>query len=163
MDAMASEITSLTIVYSTVYSGADQRKHQSSASLLLCVLVRMIYLEYPQTNSSCCTIYDPTVMAKALIVSVGLKLSVEYIYLVLYSSRASGIRKDIFMSLRTPHWDRSTLSQRQNGRHFADKFFKWIFLFKTFVFWFKFHRNLFPITITGSDNGLSLYRWQATI
>ena len=26
-------ITSLTIVYSTVYSGADQRKHQSSASL----------------------------------------------------------------------------------------------------------------------------------
>ena len=29
--AMASQIT--TIVYSTVYSGADQRKHQSSASL----------------------------------------------------------------------------------------------------------------------------------
>ena len=33
MSAMASQITSLTIVYSTVYSGADQRKHQSSASL----------------------------------------------------------------------------------------------------------------------------------
>ena len=31
--AMASQVTSLTIVYSTVYSGADQRKHQSSASL----------------------------------------------------------------------------------------------------------------------------------
>ena len=31
--AMASQITSLTIVYSGVYSGADQRKHQSSASL----------------------------------------------------------------------------------------------------------------------------------
>ena len=30
---MASQITSLTIVYSTVYSGADQRKHESSASL----------------------------------------------------------------------------------------------------------------------------------
>ena len=30
MGAMASHITSLTIVYSTVYSGADQRKHQSS-------------------------------------------------------------------------------------------------------------------------------------
>ena len=30
---MASEITSLTIIYSTVYSGADQRKYQSSASL----------------------------------------------------------------------------------------------------------------------------------
>ena len=33
MDTMASEITSLPIVYSTIYSGADQRKHQSSASL----------------------------------------------------------------------------------------------------------------------------------
>ena len=33
MSSMASQITSLTIVYSTVYSGADQRKHQSSASL----------------------------------------------------------------------------------------------------------------------------------
>ena len=33
MSAMTSQIVSLTIVYSTVYSGADQRKHQSSASL----------------------------------------------------------------------------------------------------------------------------------
>ena len=33
MSAMASQITSQTIVYSTVYSGADQRKRQSSASL----------------------------------------------------------------------------------------------------------------------------------
>ena len=33
MGATASQITSLTIVCSTVYSGADQRKHQSSASL----------------------------------------------------------------------------------------------------------------------------------
>ena len=33
MGTMASQITNLTIVYSTVYSGEDQRKHQSSASL----------------------------------------------------------------------------------------------------------------------------------
>ena len=33
MNAMAYQITSLTIVYSTVYSDADQRKHQSSASM----------------------------------------------------------------------------------------------------------------------------------
>ena len=33
MGMVASHITSLTIVYSTVYSGADQRKHQSSTSL----------------------------------------------------------------------------------------------------------------------------------
>ena len=34
MGATASQITSLTIVCTTVYSGADQRKHQSSASLV---------------------------------------------------------------------------------------------------------------------------------
>ena len=33
MSAIASRITSSTIVYSTVYSGAYQRKHQNSASL----------------------------------------------------------------------------------------------------------------------------------
>ena len=33
MSAMASQITSLTIVYWTVYSGADQGKYQSLASL----------------------------------------------------------------------------------------------------------------------------------
>ena len=33
MSTMASQITSLEIVYLTVYSGADQRKHQSAVSL----------------------------------------------------------------------------------------------------------------------------------
>ena len=33
MGAMASQITSLTVLYSTIYSGTDQRKHLSSASL----------------------------------------------------------------------------------------------------------------------------------
>ena len=33
MTTMASQITSLMVVHSIVYSGADQRKHQSSASL----------------------------------------------------------------------------------------------------------------------------------
>ena len=32
MGAMAYQITSLTIVYSTAYSNADERKYQSSAS-----------------------------------------------------------------------------------------------------------------------------------
>ena len=40
MSAMASQIASLTIVYSIVYSGADQRKHESSASL---AFVRVIH------------------------------------------------------------------------------------------------------------------------
>ena len=33
MGAMASQITRLTIVYSIIYLGADQWKHQGSASL----------------------------------------------------------------------------------------------------------------------------------
>ena len=33
MTTIASQITSLTVVYSTVFSDADQRQHQSSASL----------------------------------------------------------------------------------------------------------------------------------
>ena len=33
MSALVSQNTGLTIAYSTVYSGADQRKHQSSTSL----------------------------------------------------------------------------------------------------------------------------------
>ena len=40
MGTTASQITSLTIVYSTVYSGADQRKHQSSASLAFVLGIR---------------------------------------------------------------------------------------------------------------------------
>ena len=35
MGDIASQITSLVIVYSTVYSGTDQRKHQSTVSLAL--------------------------------------------------------------------------------------------------------------------------------
>ena len=42
MGAMVYQIASLTIVYITVYSGADQRKHQSSVSL---AFVRGIHRE----------------------------------------------------------------------------------------------------------------------
>ena len=52
MGAIASQNTSFTIVYSTVYSDADQRKHQSSASL---AFVRGIHRgtgEFPAQMSS---------------------------------------------------------------------------------------------------------------
>ena len=49
MSTIASQITCLPIVCSTVYSGADQRKHQSSASL---AFVRGIHRDrwIPRTN-----------------------------------------------------------------------------------------------------------------
>ena len=46
ISAMASQITSSRIVYSTVYSGTDQRKHQSSASL---AFVRWIH-RWPENS-----------------------------------------------------------------------------------------------------------------
>ena len=51
MSSMASQITSLTIVYSCVYSGANQRKHQSSASLA-CVLSSPVTGEFPAQRTS---------------------------------------------------------------------------------------------------------------
>ena len=38
MGAMASKITSLTIVYSTVYSGTDKKKNVKAQRLGLCVV-----------------------------------------------------------------------------------------------------------------------------
>ena len=53
MGAIASQITNLTIVYSTVHLGADQRKHQSSWSqaetymlLKICAIVRCVRNDY---------------------------------------------------------------------------------------------------------------------
>ena len=47
MSTMASQITSLAIVYSTVYSGTDQRKHQSSASLAFAWRIHRWPINYP--------------------------------------------------------------------------------------------------------------------
>ena len=47
MDTMASDITSLAIVYLSVKSGADQRKHQSSASLAFVRGIPPVTGEFP--------------------------------------------------------------------------------------------------------------------
>ena len=52
MGTPASQITSLTIVYSTVYSGADQRKHQSSESFDLCAGNSPVASEFPAQMDS---------------------------------------------------------------------------------------------------------------
>ena len=49
MGTMASQITSPRIVYLAIYSGADQRKHQSFASL---AFVRGIHREFPAQMAS---------------------------------------------------------------------------------------------------------------
>ena len=53
MGAIASQITSLTSVYSTVYSGADQRKYPSSVSLHgLCAWNSPVTGEFPAQRAS---------------------------------------------------------------------------------------------------------------
>ena len=52
MGAMASQITSLTIVYSTVYSDADQRKHQNSGVIGLWVGNSPVTGEFPAQKAS---------------------------------------------------------------------------------------------------------------
>ena len=57
MDAIVSQITSLTIVYSTVYSDADQRKHQSSESLAFVRVIHSCQMNSPQKWPVTCKMF----------------------------------------------------------------------------------------------------------
>ena len=52
MGAMASQISSLTIVYSTFYSGTDERKHQKLRATGLCVGNSPVTGEFPAQMAS---------------------------------------------------------------------------------------------------------------
>ena len=52
MSAMASQITGISIVCSTVCSGADHRKHQSSASLAFVMGIDRCPVDSPQTANN---------------------------------------------------------------------------------------------------------------
>ena len=51
MSAMASQITSVSIVYSAIYSGADLRKHQNSASLAFVRGIHRWLVNSPHTRT----------------------------------------------------------------------------------------------------------------
>ena len=52
MGAMTSQITGLMIVYSTFYEGADQRYHQSSASMAFVRGIHRVTGEFPAQMAS---------------------------------------------------------------------------------------------------------------
>ena len=52
MTMLSSQITSLTVVYSIVYSGVNQRKHQSSASLVFVWEIHRGTGEFPAQMAS---------------------------------------------------------------------------------------------------------------
>ena len=108
MSAMASAITSRTIIYSAVYSSADQRKHQSSASL---AFVRGIYRwpvnsphKWPVTRKI--VPFDDVIMVYLVIVTPKLIYSQEIMYKTcFYSSMATA---------KVPRWDISLLAGRSS-------------------------------------------------
>ena len=110
--AIASQITSLTIVYSIVYSDADQRKHQSSTSL---AFVRGIHRgpvnsppKWPVTRK---LFPFDGVIEGSFRSGTGIAKPFSSVPLLFYS-----------FSIH------NTLRPRQNGRYFADDIFKYSFL-----------------------------------
>ena len=109
MGAMASQITSLTIVCSTVYPGADQRKYKSSTSLAFVQGIHWWPTNSPHKWSVTRKLFpfDDVIMH----ICVFVKCSMPIIYFDCF------VRKD-------PH---NTLSPRKNYWHFPDDIFKCIF------------------------------------
>ena len=111
MGAIASQITSLTIVYSIVYSDADQRKHQSSASL---AFVRVIHRgpvnfphEWPVTRKM--FPFDDVIMKWELSPAWGSRTltSIFKTYLLLHTGISN--ENDGYNTMRLPGWPRSGL------------------------------------------------------
>ena len=103
--AMASQIISLTIAYLTVYSGADQRKHQSSASL---AFVRGIH-RWPVNSPHKWPVTRKMFPFDDVIASNGAQDPMR--------------RWDVHTAVRRNH-KLNTLRPRQNGRHFPDDIFE---------------------------------------
>ena len=114
MGVMASQITSLTIVYSTVYLGADQRKHQSSASL---AFVRGIHLSpvnsphkwpvtlifFPLDNVIMQSLFPPTDSC------VAADVFVDPIHIVKPMNMHIVLLCFIFFFIILPHWGRNRM------------------------------------------------------
>ena len=113
MTTMASQITSLTLVYWTVYSDADQRKHQSSASL---DFVWGIHRDrwIPRTKG---------------------QLRGKCFHLMTSSWNDDGQHNKLRGTVQMPfiRYELNTLRSEQNGHNFANDIFKWIFVHQ--IYW----------------------------
>ena len=132
MGAMASQITSLTIVYSTVYSDADQRKHQSSASL---AFVRGIHRgpmnsprKWPVVRKM--SPFDDVIMIRILSINVfrwyfHFNLHYKFMFLtciwfmwvggLIYSYNHRGSRSQLFGIYLLSHWQVHGISVQLRG------------------------------------------------
>ena len=120
MSEMASQITNLTIVDSTVYSGADQRKHQSSASLAFVRGIRRWRVNSPHKWPVTRKLFpfDDVIINRG-----ATNLSNPVVKREIYEWKSLSYEIVTFDSPSL-----NTLRPRQNGRHFADDIFNFIFL-----------------------------------
>ena len=118
MSAIASQITSLTIVYLIIHSGADQREHHSS---VLLGFVQGIHRwpvnsphKWPVTRKM--FPFDDVIMCAWFVV------------IIISSCGFTGCINPYFSGLLHWNWGNlNTLRLRQDGRHFADNIFTCIF------------------------------------
>ena len=144
MGTIAPQITSLAIVYSTVYSGTDQGKHQSSASLAFVWGIHRGPVNSPRKWPVTRQIFsfDDVIIDDTWILNLWFE----------------------WTPVSTPldQHDINTLRPKQYGFHFADDIFKCIFLNQNVLISFKISLSWFlrvQLTIfqywfrNGTDNG----------
>ena len=80
MGTVASQITSLTIVYSTIYCDTDQRKHQSSASLAFVWGIHRGPVNSPHKGPVTRKMlpFDVVIMIEQIFVSLTGKINLQY-------------------------------------------------------------------------------------
>ena len=160
MSAVASQITSLTIVCSMVYSGADQRKHESSASL---AFVRGIHrgpvnspYKWPVTRKMFS--FDDVIMnnhyldQRWCVLKISIKINGSYC--CPWATVPYGFMWPQLVNAFRP-W--------QNGRHFPDDIFKRIFLNENIWIWNTIWLDFVPMVPIGNKTALvQIMAWRRT-
>ena len=162
---MASQITSLTIVYPAVYSGADQGKHQSSASLAFVRGIHRWPVNSPQKWSVTWKVFPfhdviNLFVRMHLLAMRAASTDIEWIYgwnmiyALILPIEFYIIRHCSALSTC------SSLRPRQNGHHFADDIFKCIFLNKNLGISLKVSLKFVPTVRSHYMNQWLLVNWR---
>ena len=151
---MEFQITSLTIVYSTVYWGADQRKHQSSASLASGRGIHRWSVNSPHKG--------PVMRKMFPFDDVIMRVAGRWISMrarptcMLYDQQCL---KPMVTEWRiyAKNWATiNTLRLKQNGRRFSRRHFQLHLWMEIYMFRLKFHWSLFPmVQLTTSEHWFS--------
>ena len=115
MKTMASQITSFTIVCSNGYSGADQRKHRSSASLAFVSGIHRWPMNSPQKGPVTRKLFPFDVVIVGILEECHIKYAIWFCCVLL--------SLDYIFA-----WWLNSYSLDKNGRHFGRRHFQMRFL-----------------------------------